>query len=85
MCHLFDAYALAQVCPNFTLTPQYNDDFKRLGERAASRFKADAMGGVLTQIARAVNVCAPSCLKLDNNEGTPCQYLKSRPTVPDTD
>lgn len=87
MCHLFDAYALAQVCPNFTLTPEYNADLKSMfaGERAVPRFKAESMTGVLERIAMAVNVCAPSCLKLEITDGTACQYLKSRPTVPDAD
>jgi hypothetical protein len=87
MCHLFDAYALAQVCPNFTLTEQYSSDYKDLfaGERATPRFKAEAMSGVLSRIAKAANVCSPSCLKLEITEGTPCQYLKARPVVPDED
>jgi len=87
MCHLFDAYALAQVCPNFTLTPEYYADLKSLfaGERATPRFKADSMTGVSERIAKAVNVCAPSCLKLEIKDGTACQYLKPRPTVADAD
>ncbi len=87
MCHLFSAYALARVCPNFTLTPQYDADFKDLfeGSTAVPRFKAEAMNGVLRAIAKAVNVCEPSCLKLEIKDGTACQYLKSRPTVPDPD
>jgi hypothetical protein len=94
MCHLFDAYALAQVCPNFTLNEQYRVDVRDLSEplpgfsltqqqRDIAGFKASAMGGVLNRIANAVNVCSPSCLKPENAEGTACQYLKSRPTITD--
>jgi hypothetical protein len=87
MCHLFDAYALAKVCPNLTLTRQYNDDLKVLfgGEPAVTRFKAEAISGVMARIAKAMNVCVPACLTLDTPDGTACQYLKARPTVPDTD
>lgn len=94
MCHLFDAHALAQVCPNLTLNEQYRVDFKDLFEpvpgfsvtqqrRDIADFKAWSMRGVLERIASAVNVCSPSCLKLENAEGTACQYLKSRPTITD--
>jgi hypothetical protein len=85
MCHLFEAYALAQVCPNFTFSQEYWADFKDLfaGSRATPRFKAEAMNAVLSRISKAVNVCSPSCLKLEIKEGTACQYLQSRPIVPD--
>jgi hypothetical protein len=94
MCHLFDAYALAQVCPNLTLNEQYRVDYKDLFEpvpgfspaqqqRDILGFKKAAMQGVLERIAKAVDVCA-SCLKHEN-EGTACQYLKSRPTIPEED
>jgi hypothetical protein len=85
MCHLFDAYALSRVCPNFTLNAQYASAYKDLfaGSRSAQRFKADSMTGVLDRISRAVNVCAPACLKLEIADGTACQYLTSRPIVPD--
>jgi hypothetical protein len=84
MCHLFDAYALAQVCPNFTLSKQYWIDFKDLfaGERAVPGFKAEALSAVRKRISKAENVCSPSCLKLEIKDGTACQYLKVRPTIP---
>jgi hypothetical protein len=86
MCHLFEAYALARVCPNFTLTKGWDRDYQALfgGERAAPQFKATAMDGVLYRISQAKDVCH-GCDKVadDQKEGTACQYLQARAVTPD--
>jgi hypothetical protein len=85
LCHLFEAYALAHVCPNLVLNQRYSTDFRGLfaDEAAMPRFKVEALSAVFKRISKAVNVCSPSCLKLRVVDGTACQYLKSRPTIPD--
>ena len=93
-CHLFAAWAMAQLCPNVTLihTPETDATYKAFfdGSRPMRELQADQ----LRVLRRAIAVdrktaCHPTNQMMENNkpkectgteddEGTVCQYVKER-------
>jgi hypothetical protein len=93
-CHLFAAWAMAQLCPNITLihTPETDAVYKATfdGSRPMRELQADQ----LRILRRAIAVdrktaCHPTnqitennrskeCTGTEDDEGTVCQYVKER-------
>ena len=93
-CHLFDAWAMMELCPNVMLihTPATEMDYKEFfdGSRPMRQLQNDALRRL--RLAIAVDrkyACHPKnnmtqdghakeCTGTDDDEGTVCQYVKER-------
>ena len=93
-CHLFAAWAMAQLCPNVTLihTPETDADYKEFFD--GSRPMRELQGNALRDLRRAIAVdrkyaCHPTntmtegnrpkeCTGTEDDVGTVCQYVKER-------
>lgn len=84
MCHLFDAWAMAQSCPNLTLIHNptndrtYREDLDPRS-RVNRELMADALKVVKQQIAlHPQQACHVDCKGTDDDEGTVCQYVSEK-------
>jgi hypothetical protein len=82
ICHLFSAWAMAQLCPHLTLkhTAGTDSPYKIFSDnsRPMRPLQNDALRNVRHLIAVDPKTCHPQCTGTDDDEGTPCQYLNER-------
>jgi hypothetical protein len=92
-CHLFDAWAMARLCPNLTLihnraTESDYREFLDPRSRDMRQLMADALRRVQQDIViDAKHACHPmrpgekddvECSGTEDDEGTVCQYVKEK-------
>ena len=93
MCHLFDAWAMARLCPNLSLihTPDTDSvyrDYLDPRSRGMRQLMADALRQVQQDIViDPKHACHPvrpgekddiECTGTEDDEGTVCQYVKEK-------
>jgi hypothetical protein len=94
LCHLFDAWAMARLCPNLTLihNPATDPDYREFLDprsRGMRQLMADALRRVQQDIViDPKHACHPvrwpgekdegECSGTEDDEGTVCQYVRER-------
>ena len=74
MCHMFQAYGMSKVCPNFILNKAYGEDRKWIGNKSATKFERDGLAAVKRH-PEWCNTEYADCVNSNSWDGTVCHYL----------